>query len=78
MTECKNINKQSVDCQYFKHQTDKVTCSRSCDGIFCNCVNKNHIKGSYHCYCLRISLVAITLVSETLSGREIEFRFVLF
>ncbi|XP_071554463.1 centrosomal protein of 120 kDa-like [Temnothorax nylanderi] len=74
-TECKNINKQLVDCQCCKHQTDKVTCSRSCDGMLY--FNKNHIKGvgSYHCYCLRISLVAITLASETLSGREIEFRF---
>ncbi|XP_011868150.1 PREDICTED: centrosomal protein of 120 kDa-like isoform X2 [Vollenhovia emeryi] len=73
-TECKNINKQSVEC--FKHQMDKVTCSRSCcDAMFS--VNKNHVKGvgSYHCYCLRISLVAVTLVSETLCGREIEFRF---
>ncbi|XP_071643108.1 centrosomal protein of 120 kDa isoform X1 [Temnothorax longispinosus] len=74
-TECKNINKQPVDCQCCKHQTDKVTYSRLCDGMLCS--NKNHIKGvgSYHCYCLRISLVAITLASETLSGREIEFRF---
>ncbi|XP_077278529.1 protein rha [Temnothorax americanus] len=71
-TECKNINKQPVDCQCCKHQTDT---SRSCDGMLC--INKNRIKGvgSYHCYCLRISLVAITLASETLSGREIEFRF---
>ncbi|XP_071554490.1 uncharacterized protein [Temnothorax nylanderi] len=70
-----SINKQPVDCQCCKHQTDKVTCSRSCDGTLC--INKNHVKGvgSYHCYCLRISLVAITLASETLSGREIEFRF---
>lgn len=43
-------------------------------------INKNHIRdvGSYHCYCLRISLEAISLVSETLSGREIEFRFDLY
>jgi len=78
ITECKNINKQSVDCQCLKHQTDKITCSRSCDGILCNCVNKSYMKGvgSYHCYCLSISLVAITLVSETLSGQKIEFRSV--
>ncbi|XP_025994496.2 centrosomal protein of 120 kDa isoform X2 [Solenopsis invicta] len=77
MTEYKNINKQSVDCQCIKHQTDKITYSRSCDRMFCNHINKNYIKdvGSYHCYCLHISLVAITLVSETLSGREMEFRF---
>ncbi|KYM97554.1 hypothetical protein ALC62_11848 [Cyphomyrmex costatus] len=75
--EYKNANKQSVDCQHSKHQTEsKVTCSRSCDGMLYN-VNKNHIRdvGSYHCYCLRISLEAISLVSEMLSGREIEFRF---
>ncbi|KAG5321241.1 CE120 protein, partial [Pseudoatta argentina] len=75
--EYKNVNKQSVDCQCLKHQTEsKVTCSRSCDGILYN-VNKNHIRdvGSYHCYCLRISLEAISLVSEMLSGREIKFRF---
>ncbi|XP_012528334.2 LOW QUALITY PROTEIN: centrosomal protein of 120 kDa [Monomorium pharaonis] len=75
--EYKNINKQSVDCQYVKHQTNKITCSRSCDGIFCDCIDKNYIKdvGSYHCYCLHISLVAITLISKTLSEREMEFRF---
>ncbi|XP_018047969.1 PREDICTED: centrosomal protein of 120 kDa-like [Atta colombica] len=74
--EYKNVNKQSVDCQCLKHQTEsKVTCSRSCDGILYN-VNKNHIRdGSYHCYCLRISLEAISLVSEMLSGQEIKFRF---
>ncbi|XP_018343414.1 PREDICTED: centrosomal protein of 120 kDa-like isoform X2 [Trachymyrmex septentrionalis] len=75
--EYKNVNKQSVDCQCLKHQTEsKVTCSRSCDGILYN-VNKNHIRdvGSYHCYCLRISLEEISLVSEMLSGREIKFRF---
>ncbi|XP_011693780.1 PREDICTED: centrosomal protein of 120 kDa-like isoform X3 [Wasmannia auropunctata] len=76
-TEYKNINKQSAECQCLKRQTDRVTCSRSCDGMLYNSVNKNHTKdaGPYHCYCLRISLVAITLVSETLSGRGIEFRF---
>ncbi|KAL0117303.1 hypothetical protein PUN28_010273 [Cardiocondyla obscurior] len=76
-SEYKNVNKQSVDCQWFKHRTDKVTCSRSCDGTLCNYVNKNYVKDveSYHCYCLRVLLVAITLVSETLTGREIEFRF---
>ncbi|XP_012054998.1 PREDICTED: centrosomal protein of 120 kDa-like [Atta cephalotes] len=74
--EYKNVNKQSVDCQSLKHQTEsKVTCSRSCDGILYN-VNKNHIRdGSYHCYCLCISLEAISLVSEMLSGQEIKFRF---
>ncbi|KYQ57030.1 hypothetical protein ALC60_04018 [Trachymyrmex zeteki] len=75
--EYKNVNKQSVDCQCLKHQPEsKVTCSRLCNGMLYN-INKNHIRdvGSYHCYCLRISLEAISLVSETLSGREIEFRF---
>ncbi|XP_070162107.1 centrosomal protein of 120 kDa [Polyergus mexicanus] len=74
-TECKIINEQS-DCQCVKHQLDKITYSRSCNAISCNCIN-NDFKSieSYHCYCLYISLAAITLVSTKLSGRQIEFRF---
>ncbi|XP_029674380.1 centrosomal protein of 120 kDa-like isoform X2 [Formica exsecta] len=74
-TECKNINEQS-DCQCVKHQMDKITYSRSCNAISCNCINNDFKSiGSYHCYCLYISLAAITLVSTKLSGRQIEFRF---
>ncbi|XP_029165522.1 centrosomal protein of 120 kDa-like isoform X2 [Nylanderia fulva] len=73
-TECKNINDQS-DCQCIKHQMDKNIYSRSCNAI--PCLNKDSISvGSYHCYCLHISLAAITLIQSTkLSGRQIEFRF---
>ncbi|XP_072746567.1 centrosomal protein of 120 kDa isoform X2 [Anoplolepis gracilipes] len=72
-TECKNINEQS-DCQYLKHQMDKITHSRSCNAISCITKDSKSI-GPYHCYCLYISLTAITLVSTKLSGRQIEFRF---
>ncbi|KAL6436896.1 hypothetical protein ACFW04_004925 [Cataglyphis niger] len=72
-TECKNMNEQS-DCQCMKNQIDKITYLRSCNAI--SCINKDFKSiGSYHCYCLYISLAAITLVSTKLSGRQIEFRF---
>ncbi|CAL1685521.1 unnamed protein product [Lasius platythorax] len=72
-TECKSTNEQS-DCQCLKHQMDKITYSCSCNAI--SCVDKDSKSiGSYHCYCLHISLAAITLVSTKLSGRQIEFRF---
>ncbi|KAL6436897.1 hypothetical protein ACFW04_004925 [Cataglyphis niger] len=67
------MNEQS-DCQCMKNQIDKITYLRSCNAI--SCINKDFKSiGSYHCYCLYISLAAITLVSTKLSGRQIEFRF---
>ncbi|XP_067209518.1 centrosomal protein of 120 kDa isoform X3 [Linepithema humile] len=75
-TECRNTNKQSIDCQCLKHQVDRSACS--CDAMLCKCINKNYIKdtiGSYHCYCLHISLMTITSLSAKLSERQIEFRF---
>jgi len=76
VTESKNINEQ-YDCQCLKHQMDKIVYSRSCNAIPCNSINKDSKSvGSYNCYCLYISLVAITLASTKLCGRRIEFRFV--
>ncbi|XP_019885597.2 centrosomal protein of 120 kDa isoform X2 [Camponotus floridanus] len=74
-TESKNINEQ-YDCQCLKHQMDKIVYPRSCNAISCNSINKESKSvGSYNCYCLHISLVAITLTSTKLCGRRIEFRF---
>ncbi|RLU24249.1 hypothetical protein DMN91_004460 [Ooceraea biroi] len=76
-SEAKCETQQIADRQCPKYQSDKITHSYPCDAIFCNCVNRNYPKGvtSYHCFCLNISLAAITLVSDRLSGRQIEFRF---
>ncbi|XP_025153501.1 centrosomal protein of 120 kDa isoform X2 [Harpegnathos saltator] len=72
-TEFKYANQQFIDCQHLKNRTNKMTC-RSSDTMVCKCVNTKCI-GSYHCYCLCISLIAITFASPKLSGRQIEFRF---
>lgn len=74
-TECKYANEQFIDCQHLKNQTDKMTCLCSNDTTVCNYINTKCM-GSYHCYCLYISLVTITFVPSKLSGKRIEFRFV--
>ncbi|XP_014474648.1 PREDICTED: centrosomal protein of 120 kDa-like isoform X3 [Dinoponera quadriceps] len=73
-TERKYTNQHFLDCQHLKSQMDKMMCLCSSDTAVCNCMNVK-CAGSYHCYCLYISLVAITSVSPKLSGRRIEFRF---
>ncbi|XP_032673592.1 centrosomal protein of 120 kDa-like isoform X2 [Odontomachus brunneus] len=73
-TEYKYANEQFTDCQRIKSQMDKMTCLCSSDTTVCNCINTKCI-GSYHCYCLYISLMTITFVSPKLSGKRIEFRF---
>lgn len=75
VTEHKYVQKRPMDCQCTKYQKDKVPCLHTCDTILCNYINK-HTKdvGSYRCYCLDISLMAITLVSPKIFGQQIEFR----